>query len=454
MSFEDDLKDVSDSIGKLVDNAVNSQNFQELNQKISDTINQFVYPNRQGPFRANGTQDPSRGSSADTSSRRQPSSHNDTAQQTGPHHYSYGPGGTMPGKEKNPVPRPSAPHFNPNPSNAVPDWNARTKERRLLRERFMPTTDLALVGGFQTAAGWGVTGLFGCCTALGLYSFFAVSDGSALIPSLIFAAFTIGGGILLKKGSQNRRLVRHFRQICTLIGTKEFISTKELCDSMHCEKGELLTDITTMIEKSMLRQGHLDENGTCLMVTNDCYSQYRALLESQKEQQLAAQRAREQLEASGMTPEYQQMLTECEAYLQKIHQCNLDLPGEVITAKLSRLETVVTRILAEAKKRPKEAAKLRKFMDYYMPTTWKLLDAYHSFEQEAIQSDNILRTKKEIEDTLDTINAAFEKLLDDLFQTTAWDISSDISVLQTMLAQEGLTNQAGPSTQDMEPLHM
>ena len=83
-----------------------------------------------------------------------------------------------------------------------------------------------------------------------------------------------------------------------------------------------------------------------------------------------------------------------------------------------------------------------------------LLDAYRSFENEPIQSDNILRTKKEIEDTLDTINAAFEKLLDDLFQTTAWDISSDISVLQTMLAQEGLTNQAGPSKQDIEPLHM
>ena len=67
MSFEDDLKDVGDSIGKLVDNAVNSQDFQELNRKISDTINQFVYPNRKGPFRANGTQEPSRGYSADTS---------------------------------------------------------------------------------------------------------------------------------------------------------------------------------------------------------------------------------------------------------------------------------------------------------------------------------------------------------------------------------------------------
>ena len=107
MSFEDDLKDVGDSIGKLVDNAVNSQDFQELNRKISDTINQFVYPKRKGPFRANGTQEPSRGYSADTSYSSQHSSHNNTAQQTGPHHYSYGPGGTMPGKSANPVPKPS-----------------------------------------------------------------------------------------------------------------------------------------------------------------------------------------------------------------------------------------------------------------------------------------------------------------------------------------------------------
>lgn len=73
----------------------------------------------------------------------------------------------------------------------------------------MPSTDLALVGGFQTAAGC-VTGLFGCCTALSLYSLFASPNDSALIPSLIFAAFTIGGGILLKKEVKNRRLVRHF----------------------------------------------------------------------------------------------------------------------------------------------------------------------------------------------------------------------------------------------------
>ena len=77
-------------------------------------------------------------------------------------------------------------------------------------------------------------------------------------------------------------------------------------------------------------------------------------------------------------------------------------------------------------------------MDYYLPMTVKLLGAYEELDRQPVQGENILNSKKEIEDTLDTLNNAFAKLLDNLFEDTAWDVSSDISVLQTMLAQEGL----------------
>ena len=72
--------------------------------------------------------------------------------------------------------------------------------------------------------------------------------------------------------------------------------------------------------------------------------------------------------------------------------------------------------------------------------TVKLLDAYEEMDQQPVQGENIQASKKEIEDTLDTLNQAFEKLLDSAFQDTAWDVSSDISVLHTLLAQEGLTD--------------
>ena len=82
---------------------------------------------------------------------------------------------------------------------------------------------------------------------------------------------------------------------------------------------------------------------------------------------------------------------------------------------------------------------LQKMMDYYLPMTVKLLDAYEEMDRQPIQGETIRSSKKEIEDTLDTLNEAFAKLLDSVFQDTAWDVSSDISVLHTMLAQEGLT---------------
>ena len=78
-------------------------------------------------------------------------------------------------------------------------------------------------------------------------------------------------------------------------------------------------------------------------------------------------------------------------------------------------------------------------MTYYLPTTTKLIDAYRDLDGQPEYGANVANTKKEIEDTLDTINEAFENLFDSLFEDTAWDISSDISTMKVMLQQEGLT---------------
>ena len=82
---------------------------------------------------------------------------------------------------------------------------------------------------------------------------------------------------------------------------------------------------------------------------------------------------------------------------------------------------------------------MRKLIEYYLPTTAKLLNAYIDLEKQPEVGDNIKNTKIEIENTLDTINDAFEKLLDSMFEDMAWDISSDINVMKNMMAQDGLT---------------
>ena len=90
------------------------------------------------------------------------------------------------------------------------------------------------------------------------------------------------------------------------------------------------------------------------------------------------------------------------------------------------MELIVEKIFERAQKHPEIIPDLKKLMNYYLPMTVKLLDAYEEMDQQPVQGENIQASKKEIEDTA--------------FQDTAWDVSSDISVLHTLLAQEGLTD--------------
>jgi hypothetical protein len=77
----------------------------------------------------------------------------------------------------------------------------------------------------------------------------------------------------------------------------------------------------------------------------------------------------------------------------------------------------------------------------------KLLQAYKELDRQPAAGENIRNTRREIREALGTINGAFDRLLDSLFQDMAWDISSDISVMKTMMAQDGLTGQRIRETQ-------
>ena len=102
------------------------------------------------------------------------------------------------------------------------------------------------------------------------------------------------------------------------------------------------------------------------------------------------------------------------------------------------LEKAPIRMVVAEETAVAKVPELKKLMDYYLPMTVKLLNAYADMDAQPVQGETIQASKREIEATLDTLNLAFEKLLDSVFQDTAMDVSSDISVLQTLLAQEGL----------------
>ena len=116
---------------------------------------------------------------------------------------------------------------------------------------------------------------------------------------------------------------------------------------------------------------------------------------------------------------------------------NIADPG--ISADIVRLEQVSQKIFDEVRRSPDKLPQIRKFMDYYLPTTLKLLNAYDRMSAAGVSGENIDTTLAKVEGMMRTIVSAFEKQLDALFGAEALDISTDITVLENMMAREGLT---------------
>lgn len=127
-------------------------------------------------------------------------------------------------------------------------------------------------------------------------------------------------------------------------------------------------------------------------------------------------------------------------YLKKIREANDKISDPKLSAEIFRMEKATDKIFRYISNHPKEAPQIRKFMNYYLPTSLKLLNSYISLNEQSISGDNIQKTIIKIEGILSTIADAFENQLDNLFADQALDISTDITVLESILAQEGLIN--------------
>ena len=111
----------------------------------------------------------------------------------------------------------------------------------------------------------------------------------------------------------------------------------------------------------------------------------------------------------------------------------------VLSAKIDRLEEISARIFKAVEEDPKKQSKIDTFLNYYLPTTQKLLDSYADFEAAGIDGENLNQAKSRIEATMDSIVRGFEHQLDELYHADAMDVASDIQVMETMLRRDTAT---------------
>ena len=146
-------------------------------------------------------------------------------------------------------------------------------------------------------------------------------------------------------------------------------------------------------------------------------------------------------ETSTGSAELDKMLKDGRLAILEMKRLDDNIADETISAQIVRLEQVSQRIFDRVKEDPAKLPQIRRFLDYYLPTTLKLLNAYDRASSAGISGENVNATMTKVEGMMETIVTAFEKQLDSLYGSEALDISTDITVLENMMAREGLTDQ-------------
>ena len=132
-------------------------------------------------------------------------------------------------------------------------------------------------------------------------------------------------------------------------------------------------------------------------------------------------------------------------YIRKFDKIGIELAklDPKLAAKLAEIRELMNTMFDYVSKNPDKLPRIRRFLNYYLPTLEKLMNTYLELSSEKIKGENITKTLSGIEGILDTIKPAFERMLNDLYEDRAIDISSDITVLENMLENEGLRTVSG-----------
>ena len=242
-----------------------------------------------------------------------------------------------------------------------------------------------------------------------------------LLRQVFYPMGMMAGGVslLLGSGAMKRRQRRYATYLRTA-GQKPAVPLAHLARAADVSEKRLEKDLDAMLEKGLWGENaYIDKGNGMLFRSQEAASAYFA----------AANAARQPQEAPAPAEGY-------DGVLHQIRDLNDRIADEALSAKIDRLEQVSGSIFKAIEDDEDKRAAAGKFLNYYLPTTLKLLENYASFEEAGVSGENLSQAKAKIEKTMDSIVAGFEHQLDELYRSDAMDIDSDIRVMETMLRRD------------------
>ena len=271
-------------------------------------------------------------------------------------------------------------------------------------------------------------------------------------------------GLKRLRAEWTRKQYKMFRRYAAAIADRDTISIRGLAAETGKSTGEVLSDLQTMIDEGMIPgSAYIDRSHMTLYMDAGARDTVETEFVSpvvnvfvnaeDRAQTVAEARAKAQEKAAEAPAQPRHAAPEpvktgienedFEAKLREIRQLNDDIQDRAVSDRIDRIGELTASIFRVVREKPDHAEEVRKFMNYYLPTTLKLLKSYSLMESQSYQGENIQASRKKIESVLDTLIHAFEQQQDRLFKTEALDVETDISVLETMMASDGLIDQRG-----------
>ncbi|MBP3853208.1 MAG: 5-bromo-4-chloroindolyl phosphate hydrolysis family protein [Erysipelotrichaceae bacterium] len=254
----------------------------------------------------------------------------------------------------------------------------------------------------------------------------------------------IYGYMMFRQGKDTQSAMVRFNQYYRVLKRKDPATVEELAKAANVPTNYVLSDLQQMIDKGLFMQGHLDRANNLMYVSDDMYEEGVDVEQVQpaKEEVVSAKEEVEDIFDEDAAPEsVRKTVIKAEKNIQKMQRRKKQIKSQYVKGQLDEMEATLRQIIEYVIAHPNTADGIDKLMKYYLPTSIKLLDTYRDLEAQTIQGGNIAKSKKDIEEVLVTLNQGYKILLDDLFKDTSMDVTSDISVLESLLAQEGLTNE-------------
>lgn len=255
----------------------------------------------------------------------------------------------------------------------------------------------------------------------GSYWTWLIEDSMPMLMSLTGGIGCLFGGWHIRTSRRMRR------KIDKIVGDAKYMYIQDIADALPCSYDKCCKHLENCIDEGLFGpDAYLDMRCKCLVVSQRPPEPTPAPAPKPEKQ-----------------PEKQTDMPERDQYkkiLDELRRVNDAIPDEEMSDKISRLEAVSAKIFEQAKSDPDKLPQMRKFMDYYLPTSLKLLNTYAELDNQGVEGENISESKRRIEQTMDTLVKAFENQLDRLFASDALDVSTDIDVMQNMLRADGLTD--------------